>query len=71
MPCPLFSRQDSVCHLAEPALEGDEEERAPAVSELPTDLGLCLAPDQRYRQCPVYRGLFAPTPTFPNPSSRS
>ncbi len=60
MSCPLFSRQDNTCQLAEGARAPEEEEQGPVeVREEPVDLAVCLAADRRYRRCPAYRNQFA------------
>ena len=53
MSCPLFSRQDNTCRLAETAAADDEV--GPADLDVPVDLEVCLSSDKRYRQCPAYR----------------
>jgi hypothetical protein len=57
MACPHFSRQDSECLLRKDQDLVDEEMGGQVEPDEVVDLTLCLAPDPRYRACPVYRSV--------------
>lgn len=57
MACPHFSRQDSECLLKKDEDLVDDEVGGQVEPDDAMDLAFCLAPDPRYRACPVYRGV--------------
>lgn len=57
MACPHFSRLDSECLLKKGEAPADDEVGGQDEPDEVLDLALCLAPDRRYRACPVYRSL--------------
>ncbi len=57
MACPHFSRPDSECLLKKHEVSVDDEAGGPDEPDEGMDLALCLAPDRRYRACPVYRSM--------------
>ena len=54
MPCPHFSREDNDCLLLQEAPEPDED-HADAAPDEPVEREWCLAPDESYRNCPVFQ----------------